>query len=120
MFRCYKYHTTEQINACEDRREDGHCFYCPFFQTEEKIRPASQETIKEVLEKFIDTANICSAAEHLKRRDMEEEYDHLCDAIVIKDHGFNYLKFNIDDERYSAKLDKYPAGAIVQVLLNEK
>ena len=51
---------------------------------------------------------------------MEEEYDYICEAIVMHDHGFNYLKFDIDGELYSAKLNKYPAGAIVKVLIKEK
>ena len=49
-----------------------------------------------------------------------KEMKYLCDAQVMKDRGFNYLKFIIDDDEYSRLLGKYPGGEFVEVYIKVK
>jgi len=60
------------------------------------------------------------AAHKIVIDEKDVELDRICNATVIKDHGFNYLKFDIISEKYSDKLDKYPNGTEVVVYAGRK
>ena len=49
-----------------------------------------------------------------------EKLKYICDAQIMKDVGFNYLKFVIDDDEYSRKLQNLPAGHFVEVYIKLK
>lgn len=51
---------------------------------------------------------------------MEREYKYICDAQIMKDRVFNYLKFITDDDDYSCKLQNLPAGHFVEVYIRLK
>ncbi len=45
---------------------------------------------------------------------------YICDAQIMKDAGFNYLKFAIDDDGYSRMFQNLPAGHFVEVYIKLK
>ena len=49
-----------------------------------------------------------------------EKLKYICDAQIMKDAGFNYLKFIIDDDEYSRMLQNLPAGHFVEVYIKLK
>lgn len=49
-----------------------------------------------------------------------DKLKYICDAQIIKDAGFNYLKFVIDDDEYSRMLQNLPAGHFVEVYIKLK
>ena len=49
-----------------------------------------------------------------------EKLKYICDAQIMKDAGFNYLKFVIDDDEYSQILQDLPAGHFVEVYIKLK
>lgn len=51
---------------------------------------------------------------------MAKEMKYLCDAQVMKDQGFNYLKFIIDNDEYSHSLQNYPGGEFVEIYIKVK
>ena len=60
---------------------------------------------------FIDLSMKCTDSNKLK---------YICDAQIMKDAGFNYLKFVIDDDEYSRMLQNLPAGHFVEVYIKLK
>lgn len=49
-----------------------------------------------------------------------DKLKYICDAQIMKDVGFNYLKFVIDDDEYSRRLQNLPAGHFVEVYIKLK
>ena len=52
--------------------------------------------------------------------DEKEKFHYICDALVMKDIGFNYLMFLADNDDYSRQFNRYPAGEIVEVYIKVK
>ena len=49
-----------------------------------------------------------------------DKLKYICDAQIMKDAGFNYLKFLISSEEYSLRLQNLPAGHFVEVYIKLK
>ena len=56
----------------------------------------------------------------MKRYIDADKLKYICDAQIMKDAGFNYLKFVIDDDEYSRMLQNLPAGYFVEVYIKLK
>lgn len=50
----------------------------------------------------------------------KEKMRYVCDAQIMKDKGFNWLKFDIEDKEYSRMLQDLPAGHFVEVYIKLK
>ena len=55
--KCFKYDKAEQQAKCSLKKMDGHCFNCVFYQDDDKFEPASEETKRNVFEKFIEISS---------------------------------------------------------------
>ena len=55
-YKCLK--VEQNIDTCSQRIEDGHCFYCPFYQDVSGFVEISGDTKARVLEAFIEAANV--------------------------------------------------------------
>ena len=60
------------------------------------------------------------AVHKINIEDKASSLNRICDARVIKERGFNYLHFDISNEHYSERLEKYPHGADVEVYIRRK
>lgn len=49
-----------------------------------------------------------------------EKFKYVCDAQIMKDAGFNYLKFIVSDDEYSRILQNFPAGHFVEIYIKLK
>lgn len=49
-----------------------------------------------------------------------DKLKYICDAQIMKDAGFNYLRFVIDDDEYSLMLQNLPSGHFVEVYIKLK
>jgi hypothetical protein len=49
-----------------------------------------------------------------------DKLKYICDAQIMKDAGFNYLKFIINNDEYSRMLQNLPAGHFVEVYMKLK
>lgn len=59
MYHCLRYNDDVFLmKDCPMLTEDGHCFYCPYFQSDEPLIPTSDETMKRVLEKLNEISNL--------------------------------------------------------------
>lgn len=55
-YKCVK--AGQDIDACPQRIEDGHCFYCPFYQDVSDFVEISEETKAKGLKSLIEAANV--------------------------------------------------------------
>ena len=55
-YKCLK--VGQDIDTCPQRIEDGHCFYCPFYQDVYGFVEISEETKEKALESFVEAANV--------------------------------------------------------------